>query len=182
MADTNEKFSSLSVLLHWGIAIAFIGMIAFGLYLEDLPRGPDKSALMPIHFMVGLGILGVALIRFLWRLTQGFPAPAGPMKGWEKALANTVIWGLLAATLLMPLSGMMMVLGNGHPLDVFGLFTVGPFTKTEAVAGAGHFIHGVGSKLVIAFIALHFAGAMKHHFVAKDGTLVRMFGKRIKPA
>ena len=46
MRDTFEKFSLTTVSFHWIIAIAIIAMLAFGLYIEDLPRSPEKDELM----------------------------------------------------------------------------------------------------------------------------------------
>ena len=46
MKDTFEKFSLTTVSLHWIIAIGMIAMLAFGLYLEDLPRSPEKGELL----------------------------------------------------------------------------------------------------------------------------------------
>jgi cytochrome b561 len=40
-------------------------------------------------------------------------------------------------------------------------------------------IHEFVGYLLIACILLHIAGALKHHIIDKDGTLMRMKGKRI---
>jgi cytochrome b561 len=43
------------------------------------------------------------------------------------------------------------------------------------------FTHEILSKLVMGAVALHVAGALKHHFIDHDGVLSRMlpFGARI---
>ncbi len=54
----------------------------------------------------------------------------------------------------MPASGVMMSLGSSLSIDVLGLFT-------------------------IPAIVLHVAGTLKHQIFDKDGTLVRMTGRRV---
>ena len=40
MKDTREQLSAMTVGLHWLIAAAIIGMLAFGLYIDGLERSP----------------------------------------------------------------------------------------------------------------------------------------------
>ena len=89
---------------------------------------------------------------------------------------------LLLGTLAMPISGMMMTFGSGRAIDVFGLFTVGPFGKMELIDEIGEIVHGLGGKLLIAAIVLHILGALKHQYIYRDGTLARMAGRRVAPA
>lgn len=183
--DRYDKFTGLTIGLHWIIAIAIIGMLAFGLYIEDLPRGPDKSALIGIHKSIGLTILILAAVRFGWRLINSMPQPVGRYSSIERILAKTVLWLLLLGTLLMPISGMMMSLSGGHGLAVFGLEIVPVWRDTpgfeanKALGDIASVAHAVGGKVLIGAIVLHFAGALKHHVIDKDATLRRMLGGRV---
>lgn len=47
--STPSALSKPTIAFHWIVAIAIIGMLAFGLYLEDLPRSPEKGELMGLH-------------------------------------------------------------------------------------------------------------------------------------
>ena len=49
----------------------------------------------------------------------------------------------------------------------------GPF------AGTAHETHEIAGKVMFVAFLLHVVGALKHHFMDKDGTLKRMLGKRI---
>ena len=68
-------------------------------------------------------------------------------------LAKVVHLGLYALMFMMPISG-----------------SVAWFGGVEAAA----FGHNVMKVMLLAFIALHFAGALYHQFVLRDGILTRM--------
>ena len=180
MPDRKEKLTSVTVGLHWLIAITIIGMVAFGLYIADLPRGDWKSELIGIHKLIGFTVILVALPRILWRWGNGWPVHVGDHASWEKTLAKFAQWFLIIATIAMPVSGMMFSLGLGYPVPVLGLFEIGPLPqKIPILANIGGIIHEYTGKSLIAVISLHIAGALKHHLIDKDGTLRRMLGARV---
>ncbi len=180
MKDTHEKFSLPTVLLHWLIAIPFIGMIVVGLILEDMERGPDKGALIGVHKSVGILILVFAVLRILWRIKNNFPKPLSEMPSWQKGLASLAHWVLIIGTVMMPVSGIIMSIGGGHPIGIFGLEIIsGSEVQNESLSEIGHILHGLGGKLMILFVVLHIIGAVKHQRVDKDGTLSRMLGKTV---
>ena len=81
-----------------------------------------------------------------------------------------------ALMLLMPLSGWVMV-STGRtlrPLNWFGLFDV-PYLSLGAgshgIADTSHMLLGY---LFAALVVLHIAAALRHHFLLRDTTLVRM--------
>jgi cytochrome b561 len=55
--SNTAKLSGMTIGLHWLLAIAMIGMLAFGC-LEDMPKGEAKSALIWWH--KGLGVCALA--------------------------------------------------------------------------------------------------------------------------
>lgn len=175
--DQSHKLSSATIFLHWTLALGMIGMLVFGLVLEDMPKSDAKSALVWWHKGLGVAILAFALWRFGWRLVEGMPKPVAPMPSWQQRVSAATHGFLLLGTLAMPISGMMMSLGSGRNIDVLGLFVIPEIGKIGWMDKAGHIIHGAGGKLLIAAILLHVAGALKHHLVDKDATLTRMVGR-----
>ena len=181
MRDTDNQFTRLTVIMHWAIAIAIIAMLGFGLYLEDMPRSPEKGELMGLHKSVGIIILVLAAVRIYWRFLNKFPRPLSNLPSWQENLAKTTHWLLIILTVLMPLSGILMTLGNGFSLELFGLEIIaGTGEKIDILKNIGHAGHGWGSKLFIFLIALHIVGAIKHQFFDKDGTISRMLGKHVE--
>lgn len=180
MKDTFEKFGWPTIGFHWVIAIGMIALIVFGLYIEDLPRSPEKGELIGIHKSFGLIIFFLAVSRIFWRIKNKFPKPITKMPNWQEKLAKITHWVLIIGTVLMPISGVFMSVGGGHPVGIFGLNLIsGSENKIEWLSELGHIMHGLGGKLLILFIVLHFVGAIKHQFFDKDRTLSRMVGRRI---
>ena len=99
------------------------------------------------------------------------------MPKWELMLSKSVQLLLLIATISMPASGLMMNIGGGRATEVFGVQLMAAFEKTEWLSDAGHFIHVQSVNIVIFLLILHVVGALKHQFIAKDGTLSRMLGR-----
>lgn len=177
MLDTKYKFSRQTILLHWLIALLVIGMLIFGMVLDSMPRGEEKGQLMMYHKSLGLLIFVLASWRLVWRLLNGTLKPLPTHKPHEILLAHWVHWILLIATILMPLSGVVMSIAGGRPLVFFGL-TMGPFDfKSETLGQFAGSAHGIIALVLIVAIGLHVLGALKHVIIDRDDTLARMKGK-----
>lgn len=181
--DTNTRLSSLTIKLHWIVAIAMIGLTALGIYMEEF----EAEHLFDIHISLGVLITLVVIPRVMWRFKNGWPAAAGNYSHFEHISGKIVHWILIIATVLMPLSGIVMAVAGGHGLHVFGLELIAespdPANPEEALplsaamANLGESIHSLGADVLPIAIALHIAGALKHHIIDKDQTLNRMLGK-----
>ena len=184
--DTYEKFSLLTVRLHWLIAISIIVMLTIGVIMTKMDNSPFKFQLYGIHKSLGALILPFALWRIVWRMRNGFPQPVGGHAGWEHRLAKVIHYVLIIGTVLMPISGMVMSAAGGNGISIFGLDLIASNYVdgkaepiNEMAAGIGHFLHEIGGKMLLVGVVLHVAGALKHHIIDKDGTLVRMLGRRL---
>ena len=184
--DTYEKFSKQTLFLHWIVAIGMIGMLASGVYMHE----NDAYSVYPWHKSFGVLIVVFVLWRIFWRIKNGWPKPVQKYSTAEVTLSKIVHWLLILATILMPVSGMMMSGLGGHGIPLFGIEllprnpdVIDPskvVPLNETLAGLGKALHGLGGNLLIAAILLHIAGALKHHLIDKDFTLKRMLGKRIE--
>lgn len=185
MNDTLTKLSKKTIGLHWIIALMMITMLAVGLYMSNLPRGDTKSFLLLNHKSFGMVVLLLALYRLNWRVRNGFPKPLSEMKSIEKLLAKLVHILLIAGTVFMPISGIVMSIASGSGVAFFGFEIVAfkmrdpDFVRNDFLVQTGGAIHALGGKLLIAAIVLHVAGALKHHLIEKDGTLMRMLGRDV---
>ena len=173
----NNKLSKPTIAFHWLTGLLFIGVLALGLYVEDLPRAPEKFELLGIHKSLGLIVLFVAALRLAWRLKEGAISSIAKLTPQQALLAKAVHHLLLLGTLLMPISGLMMSIGGGHAIALFGLELISGGEKIEWLGGLGSNIHGIAANVLIATLLLHIAGALKHQFMDKDGTISRMLGK-----
>lgn len=160
---------------HWVIAVAMIGMLGFGLYLEfgGLAR-EAKGSLIGIHKSVGVLVLIFGLWRVTWRLLKGFPAAVSSMPAWQEVASKVAHWVLLAGIIVMPVSGLVGSLFGGRDVSVFGLFTIPAQAKIEWLQSLSGGVHGLFGKALAVVVVIHIAAALKHHFVDKDATLSRM--------
>lgn len=180
--DTYHKLSKQTLFLHWVVAIGMIGLLAVGIYMAET----KSYFLYDWHKSFGVLILFFVVWRILWRMKNGWLQPVSEYSAAEVTLSKVVHWVLIIGTLMMPISGMMMSGLGGHGIPLFGLEILSEnpdpnnpgkvLAINETLAGAGKAMHGLGGNLIIGAIVLHIAGALKHHFVDKDGTLKRMKG------
>lgn len=179
MKDTVERFSHITLSLHWLIAIFIFGLMALGVYMSET----GSYGLYPTHKSLGIFIFLFIVIRVLWRWKNGWPQPAGKHSSWEQALAKLVHWVLIIGTLAFPISGMLMVYAGGHGLQLFGwdLVSANLLNGNREVldgdlARMAREVHGILLPMMLAAILLHIVGAAKHHILDKDNTLKRMLG------
>lgn len=172
-------YDPVSRLNHWIIAIAMIGMLMFGLYLEF--GGLDREARRPltnVHRSVGVMVLIFGAWRVAWRVAHGFPAPASRMPRWQEITSRWVHWSLLAGILLMPLSGIGRSIFRGREVSVFDWFSVPAAAEVRWVATLSSGVHYYVGLGLCAIVVVHVAAALKHHLVDRDATLVRMVSGR----
>lgn len=183
MATTHEgagpgsRYSTVSIALHWTIAVLLVAQVFVGGWFEDLPRGERKAEAFALHASLGATILVLSLLRLGWRLSH--PAPPLPENygAGVRLLARATHVGLYVVMIGMPLTGWAAASTSGRPLpDVWGVL---PFPRLPLQGEGPHetaeFLHvGLILNLFWVLIALHVAGALKHHLFDRDRTLWRM--------
>lgn len=175
--DTNT-FGLVSRANHWISAFLFIGLIALGIYMHELPKSPEKFELYDLHKSLGIGLFALMMLRLAWLKISPNPEQISRNR-FEHILAHSVKGILYLAMIMMPISGWIMSNSGGHDVAFFSLFTLPNLVgENETVHEIAEGIHGTMGPLMILVIALHIAGALKHHFVYKDNTLKRMLGKK----
>lgn len=174
MNDSAHRYGGISRLLHWGMAL-LIGwqLLKLGDRINDGEHWVGQT-LVPWHVSIGSLLLVLIVLRLLWALSQRHQRPQhnGPT-----ALLVKAGHGLLyASMLLMPLTGLFVMLGNGYGMKVFGLQLIAKTgLKTEWMISLGN-LHSPLVWLLLALVVGHIGAALFHHFIKKDGTLKRMAG------
>ena len=166
-------YSGVAIALHWAIAAMILGNIA-GAIASEAVGGAAAGAIMSVHKSVGLTVLALSLFRLGWRVAHGFPRLPDSTPGWDAvaARATHVLFYLLMIGL--PLLGWAMVSGGPRALTWFGLFEMPKLPVSKAVAGLSHDAHVALGLGTLVLVALHVAGALKHHLVDRDDVLLRM--------
>jgi cytochrome b561 len=194
-------WNSIARLLHWGTALAIAVEVPAGFVMSWTYAAKDLQGMAAhlrssqIHHTLGLLLILAVVFRLVWRISHASPLPPAGSSRFEVALA-AALQGLLYLLLLaIPLSGWAalssMAAGAGYPAPPLWFFTSDGFGpdgfiphivkpvawNAPVLFNFGFFakMHVWGLMLGGAVLALHVAGALKQHFVAKSDVLRRMW-------
>ncbi len=173
--NSSERYGIIATLLHWGMAILIIGLLALGLYMGKLEMSPDKLKLYGLHKSFGACVLFVVTFRALWRITNIIPPMPNTIPKLQQLAAHMAHYALYFFMIAMPLSGWLMSSAAGFPVSVFGLFTLPDLIAANQEQK--HFLkeaHEFMAYGLIFTIVAHAGAALKHHFINKDDILRRM--------
>ncbi|MGB0439301.1 MAG: cytochrome b/b6 domain-containing protein, partial [Paracoccaceae bacterium] len=181
LRNTAARYGNPSKLFHWATALGIAIMIPLGLIAHNLPASTDpqiatKTWLFSLHKTVGVTVFAIALLRIMWALTQTKPDALHPNRRFEHAAADTVHWVLYGALVLVPLSGWVQHAAADGFAPIWWPFGQDlPFVpKSTTLAMGAATAHGILNLVLGGALALHVAGALKHHIIDKDATLRRM--------
>ncbi len=172
-------YHPLARTLHWALALLIVGNFALGLYMADLPFSPARLQYYSWHKWAGVLVLAFSAVRLLTRILKSPPAlpPAieAAMPGWQKLAHHATHIGLYALFFAVPLSGWAFSSAAGFPVVLFGVLPLPDFVPvSEGLADALKGAHKIAALSMAGLVLLHVAGALKHHFVDRDGLMSRM--------
>jgi len=171
----------------WALRLAplavIAGLVVVGFVMQELPNSPTKIQVYGLHKSFGLTVLALTVLRLLWRLVAGTPAPVPGTPRWQSFIAQATHGALYVILLAMPLSGWLYNSASGFPLKWFGLFALPKLSGYDA--GVKAFALAAHEWLFIALaviVAVHASAALKHHYLDRDATLSRMLPGLPEPA
>ena len=97
---------------------------------------------------------------------------AEPM--WRKVLAKAVHLALYALMIGMPIAGWVILSAEGDPVPFFGLELPPLVSPDKDLAERIEELHELGGTIAYWLIGFHALAALFHHYVLKDGVLLRM--------
>lgn len=173
-AVRTRGYTRTAVLLHWLIALLILSGFTIGANMVDLRMSPEKLRLFSYHKWIGITVLGLALIRSVWRLTHAAP-PDEPMPRWQRALAHLTHALLYALMIAVPMLGWLYSSATGYPVVYLKLWQLPDLVpKNAALAKVLVAAHTWLAWTLFWIVLLHVAGALKHHFIDRDATFRRM--------
>lgn len=174
--NSKSVYGIVSVAFHWATAVAFASMLAIGYWMTSLGfHDPLFMPLINLHKEIGFAFAIFVLARLGWKLTNMSPDAVG--KAWEQITAKLVHSALYFGLCLMFVSGIMLATSHGRSLDVFGLFKVPPLFDLGAFGEVVAGVHSITAGALLSLVVVHALAALKHHFVDRDGVLLRMLGR-----
>jgi cytochrome b561 len=175
IATPGPRYSRITMLLHWLIAISVIANWRIAGAAEHLPKA-EKQAVMANHMALGIVILILVLLRLGWRAIHPPPPLSSELKDWERALAKTVHALFYVLLIAMPIAGWVAMSLFGFGVNVFGLFELPalPFAKAPDLGEAIFHAHHIAGMALLVLVAIHVLGSLKHTLIDRDGNLFRM--------
>jgi cytochrome b561 len=181
--NTADRYGAVAVCLHWLIAAAVLAMLALGAVMVRLTPGSTlQFDLYQLHKSIGITVLALSVLRLGWRLANPAPPLPGSLSAWQKTLARSTHIGFYVLLIALPVSGWMMVSASvwNIPTMIFGAFELPhlPILATlpdkKPVEDALKTVHEALGWGAVALLALHVAGAFKHHVLGGENVMVRM--------
>lgn len=174
ISNTEEEYGLVARLFHWSIAVLIIGLLPVGLGMGVMENSPLKFEIYALHKSFGLLVFFLGTGRIVWRFVSPPPEHLETHEHWEVVLASAAHFWLYVCIICMPLSGWLMSSAGEFPIPFFGLHMPALIGKDENLAEFFGEAHEILAYTLLLVLALHVAGALKHHVIDKDETLQRM--------
>jgi cytochrome b561 len=173
-----DSYGLVAIVLHWAIALLIISQLVMGTMMVRLENQRLAFDLIQWHKSFGLLTLALVVIRLAWRLANPLPSYPATVPDWEARAARGMHRLLYVLMLVLPLSGWALVSVSvlAIPTLAFYLFLV-PDLPLDVSEGAEQFWIAVHRQLgyaMMAAVAIHALAALRHHFLLRNGLLVRM--------
>lgn len=175
--NTSEKYGLIAVFIHWLSALIVIGLFALGWWMLTLTYYDEWYRLGPWwHKSFGITLLILTVLRVIWTLFNTKPKPLGSKFERVGAKAGHLLLYLLLFTVMT--SGFLISTADGSSISVFDWFSVpavvSDLPDQAEIAGD---VHWYSALALVILAGGHGLASLKHHFINKDSTLIRMFGK-----
>ncbi|MBX3476399.1 MAG: cytochrome b [Brevundimonas sp.] len=175
MAEPRDRYSAVSLTLHWAIAALVVGQIVL-ITLAEGASGPDRGLWIMLHKSGGATILVLTLLRLGWRVAHpAIPLPVSTPR-WQRVAARLTHVAFYVVLLALPLTGWLAGSAAGRGFEYYGLFDwpLLPIGGGRPLARSLMDLHHALPKLLYVLLFLHVAGALKHQLLDRDNVLRRM--------
>lgn len=170
-----QHYTATAKILHWGMAIVLLGLVALGIYMHDLPFSPEKLQFYSWHKWAGVSAFFLVLFRLVWRITHrppALPASMPTLLQWAAHAGHALLYILMLA---IPLSGWLMSSAKGFQTVWFGVLPLPDLVAKDKALGESLATLHQGLNLLLGLTLLaHVGAALKHHFIDRDDILQRM--------
>jgi cytochrome b561 len=170
-----ERYNPVTILLHWGTALFIFAAFPLGIYMADLELSPTKLQLFSYHKWLGVTVFFLVAVRLGWRAGHPAPAPIAGMPRWQEVSSVAIHHLLYLFMIVVPISGWLMSSAKGFQTVWFGILPLPDLLhKNKELGDLLEEVHGFLAFSMGLLIAVHFAAALKHQLIDKDGLMMRM--------
>ena len=171
------KYPVIMRILHWAIAVQILGLLALGTFMTpfDLDNPEYSNNLYFWHKSFGLLVLFLMLVRVLVRWRAELP-PLPPGLPGHEVLASKIAHKLLyVLAIAIPVLGYVQSSAYEYSSGVHFFVVDLPelVTDSKQTFELSNMLHRVLGYCLLAVIALHVGGALKHRwFDAKENDVL----------
>ena len=181
MPTPRLHYGATAKTFHWLVAVFLVVQAPLGWLMRGLRRGQPPDTALTVHVTVGLTILTLIILRFLWRLLHPV-APESYLPAWQRLSSAWVHWLLYLAVLATALAGWLLDSARGaDPVLLGGVALPRLAPEGSAWAQALGRWHATLVWLLLALVSAHVLAAFVHLFVYRDGAMRRMLPGEPQP-
>lgn len=170
--------NNITRILHWGFACLLLVILGIGFYMTRTDFSPF---LYQMHKSLGVIFCLLMGIRLYWQIRHPWKLAFLENK-FERVIRNVTHWSLMILFFVMPLLGLMCSGFSGFGIHFINIEIIPENMNLEGAIvpfnsdlyEVSKFLHKLLAKLFIALIFLHIVAVLKHHFINKDSTLIKM--------
>jgi len=168
------RFTPLQRTLHWLMGVCILAMLFIGVGMASTVA-PKSLTLVAIHKPLGIAILILALIRLAVRLRYGAPPLPADLPEPMKLAAHLSHYALYALMIAMPLIGWAMLSAADYPVVLWpSVWLPQVLPQSASLHTALWNAHFFLAFLFFALILMHFAAALFHALIRRDGVFDAM--------
>jgi cytochrome b561 len=175
-SDSPRRYPLGIIALHWTIALAMVGLVALGWWMQTIPKEPvgPRADAYNLHKSIGLAALLLTAVFVAWRATHQPPLlPSMPRWQGRAAIAGHVL--VYAAMIVAAASGYLGSATSGYPVKFFGWMLPSWTGASPMVKDACSVVHLVSNWVLVGAIGLHVGATFYHQLILRDGLLWRMW-------
>ena len=177
--NNTDNYGLLTIGFHWFMLLLIAAVYACMELRELFPKGSDpREALKTWHYLLGLSVFILALLRLVLQLTGPTPPIKPAPAKWQRQAAALMKLALYTLMIAMPLAGWLILSADGKLIPLFGWQLPALIGESKATAKLIKEIHETGATTGYVLISAHAAAALFHHYIVRDNTLRRMLPKR----
>ncbi|MDP9158103.1 MAG: cytochrome b [Pseudomonadota bacterium] len=184
-AEAPLRYTRTAMVLHWLVAVLIICNVVLGLSAEKFPDNWIRP-IVDTHKSIGITVLGLVLLRILWRVSHRPPPLPKTFPKWEHVAAHIAHFLLYLLMIGLPLSGWLhdsaWNAAASHPMHLFGVIpwprigyvmNLDPALK-ETLHDRFGALHTWLGYALYAIFAMHVGGALKHQWIDRKSVISRM--------
>jgi cytochrome b561 len=180
-----SRYSGVAIVLHWLVALLIIANLVMIWFVDRYPDAWVRPVI-DMHKSIGIVVLGLVLLRLLWRAGHRPPALPATYPRVERLAAHAGHALLYALVLLLPLTGWIHDSAwKDAPTHPLRLFWVVPWPRISAImnqpAAVKEGVHSLFfafhkslAYLLYVLFVLHVGAALKHQILDREPELQRM--------